>query len=115
MRPACTEPQATPATPATPASRRPSRLGWLAAVVWLVAAAGTAQAAGPADPTGVPGDASGDCGLQWRVTALLDTLPRQLLVSIAFDAGGRSSTHLRLAGGRARAPRRWAVLIGTQA
>ena len=96
MRPACTEPQTPPATPAT---RRPSRLGWLAAVAWLVAAAGTAQAAGPAGPTGVPGDASGDCGLQWRVTAMLDTLPRQLLVSIAFDAGGRSSTHLRLAGG----------------
>jgi hypothetical protein len=99
MRPACTEPQTPPASPAIPAIPRPSRLGWLAAVAWLVAAVGTAQAAGPAGPAGVPGDASGDCGLQWRVTALLDTLPRQLLVSIAFDAGGRSNTHLRLAGG----------------
>ena len=93
MRPACTEPQTQPA------SRTQGRLGRLAAVAWLVAAAGTAQAAGPAGPTGVPNDAPGDCGLQWRVTALLDTLPRQLQVSIAFDAGGRSSTHLRLAGG----------------
>jgi hypothetical protein len=93
MRPACTEPQ----TP--PAWRTPGRHGWLAAVAWLVAAVGSAQAAGPAGPTGGPGDAPGDCGLLWRVTALLDTLPRQLQVDMVFDAGGRSSTHLRLPGG----------------
>ena len=79
-------------TPPAPGPRR-----WVAFVVWLAAvvAAGTALAA----PSSDLNDAPPDCGLLWRVTAQLDELPRQLQVEIAFDAGGRSSTTLRLPGG----------------
>ena len=84
MRPVRTE----PLIPAGP--RR-----WLAALVWLAGAAATAQAA----PSPSLADAPPDCGLLWRVTAQLDAVPRQLQVEIAFDAGGRSSTTLRLPGG----------------
>ena len=79
-------------TPPAPGPRR-----WVAAVVWLAAvvAAGTALPASSSDLA----DAPPDCGLLWRVTARLDELPRQLQVEIAFNAGGRSSTTLRLPGG----------------
>ena len=86
MRSVCTT------TPPAPGPRR-----WVAFVVWLAAtvAAGTALAV----PSSDLNDAPPDCGLLWRVTARLDELPRQLQVEIAFDAGGRSSTTLRLPGG----------------
>ena len=95
MRTVCTT------TPPAPGPRRR-----VAAVVWLAAvvAAGTALAASSPDLI----DAPPDCGLLWRVTARLDELPRRLQVEIAFDAGGRSSTTLRLPGG-------WAEVTETAA
>lgn len=67
---------------------------WLAALVWLTAAGLCQAAANPAQGAAPP-----DCSLLWRVSAQLDTLPRQLQVEIDFDPGGRSSTTLRLPGG----------------
>ncbi len=95
MRPVC-----------TPTSPLPGPRRWLAAIAWLAAAV-SAGAALPADPADLA-DPPPDCGLLWRVTARLDAVPRQLQVEIAFDAGGRSSTNLRLPGG-------WAEVTETTA
>lgn len=86
MHPACTP---------TPPAKGPRR--WPAAGVWLATVAATCTAL--ATPLPDLADAPPDCGLLWRVTAQLDAEPRQLQVEMAFDAGGRSSTTLRLPGG----------------
>ena len=68
-------------------------------MAWLVAAAGTVPAAGLAGTADAPIDTPPGCGLLWRVTAQLAAVPRHLQVELDFDAGGRSSTTLRLPGG----------------
>ena len=70
--------------------------GLLAALCGLLTAAPALAA--PDDPAG--------CSLLWRVQVQLDAVPRQLQVSLAFDAGGRSASTLRLPGG-------WAGLVET--
>jgi len=49
-----------------------------------------------------------DCALQWQVTPQLDSVPRQLLVEMAFDGGNRQRSTLRLPGG-------WAEVVDAQA
>lgn len=57
-----------------------------------------AWAATPLPAAAAPA-ALADCALQWQVTLQLDRQPRQLQVEMAFDAGGRQRSSLRLPGG----------------
>ena len=75
---------------------RPGAATLLAGLCGLLAA--TPARAAPGDPAG--------CSLLWRVQVQLDAVPRQLRLSLAFDAGGRSTSTLRLPGG-------WAGLVET--
>ena len=43
--------------------------------------------------------ATATCDLQWQITPQLQTTPRQLLLSLSFNPGNRSSTRLRLPAG----------------
>ena len=72
-----------------PARRAAGRWRWTWLLSGLATLVGTGQAA----------EAPHGCGLLWRVTARLESQPRQLQVEIDFDAAGRSSTTLRLPGG----------------
>ena len=63
----------------------------------LAGSAATAVAAAPtdsADPADTPA-----CNLLWQIKVQLGAAPRSLLVDMAFDAGPRTRTHLRLPGG----------------
>ena len=84
------------------------------ASVWAVpngpsdaaAPAAPAVAAAPAD-SAAPADIA-NCGLLWQIKVQLGAGPRSLLVDMAFDAGPRTRTSLRLPGG-------WAGVVETSA
>ena len=70
---------------------------------------GQAAPAASAAPTDNPAPADTPaCNLLWQIQVQLGTAPRSLLVDMAFDAGPRTRTNLRLPGG-------WAGVIETTA
>ncbi len=70
-------------------------------VIALLALLAIGQAATAADGDAAPPPG---CALLWQVTARLDATPRQLQIDMAFDAGPRSRTTLRLPSG-------WAAMV----
>ena len=85
-------------------ARWPRVTALLALLVPLSMGLGSAPAAA-ADSDNAP---PAGCALLWQVTAKLDATPRQLQVDMAFDAGPRSRTSLRLPSG-------WAAMVELEA